>query len=63
LLLFDIAAFDVVSKVKFVTAAAVCPDPEANTTLVEASVPLAAGFEAGFANTWVVFDEPGRQIN
>jgi hypothetical protein len=59
LLLFEKEAFDeVVFKAKFITPAAVGPDPEANATLVVASVPLAVGFAAGFAKTWVVFDKP-----
>jgi hypothetical protein len=57
LLVFEKAALvEVVSKAKFVTASAV--GPEANATLVVASVPLAAGFAEEFAKVWVVFDNP-----
>jgi len=58
LLLIEEGAFVEVSKAKFVTAAEVCPYPEANAKLVVASVPLAAGFAAGFAKIWVIFDKP-----
>jgi hypothetical protein len=56
-LLLDKVAFVVVSKVKFVTAA-VCPEVEANAAMVVASDPLAAGFVAGLATTWVLLRKP-----
>jgi hypothetical protein len=62
LFVLDMAAIVAVSIVKVIIDAAVCVDPEAKAALVavgvDAAVPLAVRFVAGFAKIGVPSDKP-----